>query len=562
MSFFSKSSFYTRNQISMFIFILLPMGVLSFGSYFVMKDVVLEKVQNSRQNVLEVIAGDINKNIEDIIYASNLFAYQEGTVYEDLVAFKNVSKIESLADLQRYTRISEVLDLAFSKTTGLGVQVFFVNKGKLQIDVAGVIPVDYQILDGTINELWKREANPTRIYWMNHMETEHYYFVKILKKYQSDDYIGVLYVGLPYVYFERLFSGVGTGQLALKDQDGNLIFNYTGEQMHLSEGKQMQVNAHVPKTGWELTYEFSSKEITDEITHVFKYYILLLVICIIVFILISIVLARRLYRPLLKLKNTAEQFGDGNLLVRFPVRGQDEFAILGNAFNTMLDQIKKLIEDVHQEQEEKRILELEALFSQIQPHFLMNTLNSIKIELLLSKDDVHGKQVEALMNLLRAYMKMNEMISLEQECSLLHDYVNIMKLRSGLQVALNLELPTTLEHFEVPRLFLQPFVENAIVHGFAQSDQLGKIAVIIRLVAHHIEIVIEDNGVGMSDEKISALKYMMDAKQEMDYEKGVGLHNTLRRLQLVYGQGVSLDFFRNNEDGMTFRLLLPYNGKR
>lgn len=111
----------------------------------------------------------------------------------------------------------------------------------------------------------------------------------------------------------------------------------------------------------------------------------LVLLLFIVFSATSMLIAKRLHSPIMKLQRVVRQFGMGNLDVRLEVKGKDEIAELGQTLNTMLDQLQGLIHDIELEQEQKRVMELEALFMQIRPHFLINTLNSIKCSLILVK---------------------------------------------------------------------------------------------------------------------------------------------------------------------------------
>ncbi|WP_229717150.1 sensor histidine kinase [Paenibacillus aceti] len=557
-----------RNQLTLLMFILLPLSIVSFTAFFLIKDVVIDKVQSSRQNVVDVMAGDMEKSVEDIIYASNLFRFN--ALYDDLQVFKNVDQIDSSEDYKRYERISDMLNLAFSKTSGLKALVFYVNKAQFQIGTAGA---DYEanhrieaVTSKWMTEQWKRETDPERIYWFNvpvkkgdlyDIDESTYLFVKVIKEHNGNDYLGVLYVAVSHRYFYQLFEGIGAGQIGLYEADGTPILLYPQQSELESVPGVIELQSDISKTGWKVGYRFSPKEIMDEITNIFFLYGLVLGVSILIFITLSIVLAKRIHRPLFKLRRIAEQFGSGNRLVRFPAKGSDEFGVLGSAFNNMLDQINQLIADVEQEQEEKRIIELQALFSQIRPHFLINTLNSIKCDLLLAGDSIRGRQVEALMSLLRAYMRVNDKSTLSQECKLLQDYIDIMKVRSRLRLYLIVELPEHLESFEVPRLILQPLVENAIVHGFANPPDYAEIEVQISETESGVIIEVKDNGIGMEEGQIDRLRSILRGEVQVEENRRVGLLNTLRRLRLTYGPDATMDMLRNEEAGTTFIMFIP-----
>jgi two-component system, sensor histidine kinase YesM len=249
--------------------------------------------------------------------------------------------------------------------------------------------------------------------------------------------------------------------------------------------------------------------------------------------------------------------------VRFPVKGNDEIAVLGNAFNNMLDQINLLFARVKQEQEDKRIIELQALFAQIRPHFLINTLNSIKCNLILSNDPIHSSQIDSLMRLLRAYMNVDELTTLNQECKLLVDYTDIMKMRNDMNLKLMINLPQELEIFIVPRLILQPLVENAIVHAFHDELPYNPIICInVQSVNGKVIIEVLDNGVGMAPEKIKNVLTSLEADEKQDeHNEHIGLKNVYQRLKLTYGRDMSLDIYANEELGVSIALNIPMEEK-
>ncbi|NOU85994.1 HAMP domain-containing protein [Paenibacillus sp. LMG 31460] len=571
MNWLMRFSFYRKTQLSFSILILLPLVFVSILSYFLIKGVVIDKVHASNQNVVDVISSDLNKNVEDIIYASYLFSNKGSSLFSDLLAFKDVQKLNNSKDYFTNKRISEFLDMSFSKTSGLNAQVFFVNKSHYVI-YATNNSLDYPDLTRWLSEVNNTELNknvgPIPIRWMevDHLkqsyssETESYYFaVKVISDPDNGDILGTLYVGIPHEYFARTFARGGTGQFQLYTTEGELIYQYPKEAALPERKHELEVQNNIPKVGWKLVYKFSSQEITAEISRMFSIYAIILSMCILSFLIISVFIAKTLHTPLNKLRKTAEQFGNGNRLVRFPVSGKDEVAVLGLAFNRMLDQINLLIAEVEQEQEEKRIIELDALFSQIRPHFLLNTLNSIKCNLATEGDSINSRQIDALMSLLRAYMRVNEPCYLKQECKLLVDYVEIMQMRNDMRLQLHIDLSEELEDMEVPRLVLQPLVENAIVHGFSEIPEHASIWVSAEQSDGECLIEVKDNGTGMNETEMKELlKRVLQSKTEPQASnQRIGLANVYNRLRLTYGTKVNMDIRSNEFGGLSIILHFP-----
>ncbi|MEI0737223.1 histidine kinase [Paenibacillus sp. JTLBN-2024] len=278
----------------------------------------------------------------------------------------------------------------------------------------------------------------------------------------------------------------------------------------------------------------------------------------VIFSISSMFIAKRLHRPIQKLQRVVRQFGMGNLDARLEVKGRDDIAELSRTLNTMLDQLQGLIHDIEQEQEQKRVMELEALFMQIRPHFLINTLNSVKCSLILQQDHLHSGIIDSLMSLLRAYMKFNEPATLQEECELMRHYVDIMKIRNDIPVQLTIELEPGLASWTMPKLMLQPLIENAIVHGLMDHPDAC-----IRIRAQRkqgfVTIEIEDNGDGIEEERLLMVNDRLqipDSGPDTPYDR-VGLINVAQRLRLSFGSEAGIALVPNKRRGITAVLRIP-----
>lgn len=567
-----KSSFYKRIQLSLFVFILLPLAFASIFSYMLIKDVVIEKAENSSQGVVNIIADDLNKNIEDIIYASNIIGNPGTSTFEELRQFKDVSELSSYENYQRYKRISDSLSLDYSKTAGLDSKVFFVNKKGFIINGLNNIFTPEALAD-IVDMEWVNHLQPNKLYWQEaegletkfaEQEESYYFAVRVFNDSTSKEKIGAVFIGIPYDYFKDLFATSESGTFLLYDDKDQLIYRYPADDPALVDDEYFEVHAHVGASDWQVIYRSSVSNITEEISQMFSFYAIVIMACVLVFLIISIFISRSLYRPLNQLGIVAKQFGNENFDIRFPVSGDDEIATLGTAFNNMLDQIKRLFTRVKQKQEEKRLIELQALFAQIQPHFLINTLNSIKYNLILDGDTEHSEKINSLMRLLRANMQVDELTTLEHECKLLVDYNEIMQIRNDRTVDLVIDLPKEIETFQVPRLLLQPLVENAIVHGFEEEVSNPSIYIQIQNDKGKIIIEIVDNGKGMTDEQLKRINASLDEPVEITEDLNadhsqhrVGLRNVSQRLKMTYGSESRLSIKDNDQLGVTIRVEIP-----
>ena len=254
--------------------------------------------------------------------------------------------------------------------------------------------------------------------------------------------------------------------------------------------------------------------------------------------LLIVVLARNINHPVSRLVEGMKQVEQGDLSTRIEEFRNDEFAVLFHGFNDMASQIQALLDARVEREKALRTAERKALQAQIDPHFLYNTLNTIKAMAKLRGVDEISTAVTHLGRLLReAIDSDHEYTTIQESLSLVEAYLQIQQMRFGRLFTWKVSIPESLRTKAVPRLILQPIVENAIVHGL--EPMLGRDQRIIIIAADPenteaagaLSIDVYDNGVGMSEEAWdTALKG----------RTGVGIRNVHQRLGLYFGSGAGL----------------------
>jgi two-component system, sensor histidine kinase YesM len=561
MKWMYQFSFYHRIQILLILFILLPIIVTAVISYVIITRQVTERIQETNQQVIEAMNTDLTRAIEDITFSSNYLAVNH-LIQDTLMDLKDTTSVATFHDYRAIQDLSEFINVIDAKLIYLRTQMFVVN------------PKGYVVFFSTnnlqeVHSLWSqmRERiqpnNYQTMQWLGPIQEDgpyrEYYGVRVIRHKATGELLGTLVINLPRSYFETTFGIMKMGQLSVYDASNRLIIQTKADGFNPKEVEIREES--VNRFGWKIVHEVSESELTGNISGTFYWFFLLIGSSFIVLMLISIGLARGLNRPLHNLHIVAQRFGSGNLDVRFPVRGKDEVAALGNAFNAMLDQIQRLISNIEHEQEEKRMIELQSLFAQIQPHFLINTLNSVKLNLAMSGDQLHSGQIDSLMNLLRGYLKVHEPSTLVEECRLTKHYLDIMQMRSDIPIDLVVEVPEELESFMVPRLLLQPIVENAVVHGFAERERDAEIYIGAERQEEEIVLLVSDNGSGMSEaqcEEINRLMQDPDTVYQANYSR-VGLLNVAKRVRLTYGVQSWVEVYKNRDAGITFVIHIKQN---
>ncbi len=544
----------------MIIFIIIPLIIASVLSFFLIEDLVIEKVENTHKNVVNMMASDINDMVDEVIDTTNLYGKPQTNILDHMKNIADSETISSYEIYQNYQEISDYLSIAFSSVSSLNPETFYMNKEQLLMmgNNNGLTHEElHNRLDPRLTQEEMAEINPNQTYFLPAEDlnlagvgetSPRLYAVRAYKDFVANEVMGILYLGISADYFAQLFRDVESGAFQLLDQEGQSLVRSAGYQALEAEDDLLITKAAIPSTDWELVYYVPSGDIMNEITSTFSFYAVIIAVCILLFLGMSFFIAGNIYRPMHRLKNTVEAFGEGDLQVRYPVETKDEIGLLGGAFNNMLDQINHLLEKVKQEEAEKRQLELRALFAQIRPHFLINTLNSIKCSLLLEDDAVHSKKIESLTRLLRANMRAEELTTIREECNLLYDYIEIMKLRSDLPIELRTTISEELESFKVPRLLLQPIIENAIIHGFFDMPEAPVIEVQVTKQLNDVVIEVSDNGVGMDQ---ASRHQILQHIQTEDYTSDhIGMRNIYQRLKLTYKQ-TDIDILPNEWGGTT-----------
>ena len=283
-----------------------------------------------------------------------------------------------------------------------------------------------------------------------------------------------------------------------------------------------------------------------------------LIVIVLVFLFVAIVLAgsltRAIYRPI-KLTDTVEQVGEGDLSLRAEVETGDEIGILCREFNVMLDDIQELIQKVIEEERLKKDAELEALQYQITPHFMYNTLNSIKFAALIRGEKELGGLIGDFVELLQATIsKKGTFLTVADEFHILNNYVHLQEFRYQGSFRVGYEMEEGAGGCYIPRLILQPLVENAILHGIDMKEKNGEIILRAKLEQDRLRLFVIDNGRGMTKEQIDTLLHSKAKKT--NGLSAIGVPNIKERLELYYGDKGGM-VYQSSENGTTVEIFLP-----
>jgi len=248
-----------------------------------------------------------------------------------------------------------------------------------------------------------------------------------------------------------------------------------------------------------------------------------------------ILITRAMYQPLKNLTETMELVSGGELFRRGEVTAKDEIGTLSKNFNDMLAHIESLIGRLVQEEMLKKNAELEALQYQITPHFMYNTLNSIKYAALLRGEEEIGGLIEDFTELLQASInKKGRFVTVADEVHFAQNYMNLQRMRYEEEIVVDYQVQEEAFARFVPRMVLQPLVENAILHGLDLKAGKNRIVIGGKVEEGRLCLWVEDNGRGMSEAQIEQL--LQENHKKEKGLSGIGVSNVKERMQLYYGE--------------------------
>ncbi|WP_079911179.1 sensor histidine kinase [Paenibacillus sp. 32352] len=284
--------------------------------------------------------------------------------------------------------------------------------------------------------------------------------------------------------------------------------------------------------------------------------LLVMIVCIIIGFLVSNALSTLLANPLTKLQKLMRRAGDNDLGVRFESGGNDEVAQVGKQFNRMLEQIAQLIEANHRVEKDKHKAEIKALQAQIDPHFLYNTLNTIYWKTQLKKSDEVGRMVMSLSRMFQLGLNNGkELTTIKKELLHVEQYLSLQQRCYENLFEYRIEAPQDedIQQHSILKVLLQPLVENSILHGFKDKQTGGLIIVRLEPVEDHLIFTIEDNGHGMDEEQLRAIR------QAAESSDSYALHNIVERLKLYYEDEASMTIHSTPGLGTVVTLRIPWD---
>ncbi|MDF2524256.1 MAG: yesM2 [Clostridiales bacterium] len=400
-------------------------------------------------------------------------------------------------------------------------------------------------LDGTTGEIVWFPTMEKKVKILSGSMTKQYFSMgrKIIDVYSSDDDFTPLNSSNSS-YFETMI-GSDDPDYVNYSEDGK---KYVAIYSTFNSGK------------WHIVKTVPEAVLYKDLNKIQFYSILVGIITLIIMFNVTIIYTRKITKPIDVMMHQMKKVEAGNLDVRVESNVYNELDNLSESFNNMIYQIRQLMEDIVTVEHNKNELELEVLHAQINPHFLYNTLNTIRWMAKIKGEDSISDALVALVKLLRVSISFGKnMIMLQDEIEYIENYILIQKLRFNQLFEIHYDIKEEHKKLYIPKLILQPIVENSLIYGIDEAEKREETVIInifTREKDDHIEIVVKDNGSGIDEEVLANI-----FKQEQDINRfsKVGLNNVNQRLKLYLGEAFGLQITSTVGIGTTVIISVPNN---
>lgn len=554
-----------------------------FISFFVLLQISRDQTIKEGQNSLEYMAYQMNNLTDNLTDIRNLLM-QDKSIREYLSS----SRSDDAEDINLQRSVMSLLYQMVKSYNYINSITLFQDAGSIlsvgennQIQEQEEIPLPveknaaFQELTASSGVVWGGTYQDTEMfplrYRINQSSQTVVSLLIPLVNIWSEQPLSVLSVNIPLSYFDFLYSknadlgaavylydeqGVQlisvtkeAGAKAGNEEQPRLPLNQNGAPVVSQDTLQNTlITSKLSSVGWYLAEEIPFTALIRDMLPLQITVGFLFLISIAIAVLLSAGASRKLLNPFHEITQQMDSIGSGDLGRRLPIMEYTELNGLRNRFNNMMERIQKLVEANQRYEEEKRRLEVESLQSQINPHFLYNSLTTIRWMASMARAENVCQALLALNNVLRPIFSQPDIFwSLETERVFVQNFVDIMDYRFGCKTLCQYDIPENLKNIPALRFILQPIVENSLLHGLHSSVStgfIGKICIRAEKTGKFLDIWVEDNGQGIKPEEVDVLNQQLQAGVKSSISKegrtSIGLTNVNRRILLQYGKGSGL----------------------
>ena len=560
-----NSSIFKKYLICFILCGFLPIAVCSYIMFTIYEKTTIDNTMTDIDYLFNYLNGSIENVSEDMRRLSSAVndISRDNGLMDNLIAKHNGT--DSASDRQQL--INEIIDDVISMNSYVKGIMFVGNDNEMYgaSRISGIFNPNYKCkYNNEIQEYLSGERTedfiPTHIAPYYHDETEVITLVNYFTYTPSPDaqseIMGIMFIDVYIDAIGLFFNNLNKDIMSivyLADIDGNCIYSLNNAwngrkiyefQTHKTEGFSQMGNHDfyfktIPVSGssWSLVAGIDSDYLLSKIKIV-KYWTFLIVgIGVFICLALAFVGSKNFAKPIKTILNCMHEAECGNLNVRVNISNDNEIGQIADGLNNMLSQMQEYIQKEYILRISQREAELNALKMQINPHFLYNTLEVIRIEAMKNNDDTAANMIQLLADQFRYITDNNsDAVKISDELEIIEKYFKLIRIRYAGKIKSEIKVNEDVRNIKIPKLSLQTIAENAVMHGLKNKD--GKIAINGYTENGRYVIEIIDNGIGISSERLDEINLAINGKGKISRQSmnsGIGLENVSERIRAYYG---------------------------
>lgn len=581
-----RKSIHSKIFFTFILIILLPSIIIGVSSYYISVNILTQKVSSSFSETVLYLKKNVEIQLKQIAQISD-YVFLDNDIKEAILK-KHTEPRKSIEAEERVQKKFENYLIANIFYNVKVVKIYGLNGFEFSFgDNGELINLDNNRIT---NSQWYKEVlgDNASTLWVGIHESflkdrgvNSKYSISLFRVIKDRYYkrnIGVMYVSIQPEVFSNLTGDLNINtrsDIYILDNHNHVVNNF-GSKANIKEvtsivennngenkkeyfveedkkNKKMYFCYYVNDFDWKVVGVIPISELAGDNKMIFNVTVVAFLMSFLFSGMIWYFISSSIVGPVKKLTQATKYVRDGNFDIQVQCSSKDELGILTNNFNYMIKKVNDLLKEVLDENIRKKDAEYKALQAQINPHFLYNTLNSIRWMAIIQNADNIKKVVDALGRLLRnSTSKIDQYITISEEIDNLKDYIYIQKIAYKNKFNIEWDIDEETLSYKCIKFILQPLVENAIFHGIEPKEQYGTIWISIKKQDRFIVFTVKDDGIGMTDEQIKSVLSVKNS--EKNKFSGIGISNVDERIRMAYGSDCGL-FIESKEGEYTNTIL-------
>lgn len=567
---FKDLSIKKRSNIFFILIIIITALALIVPLYYKVSDVLKCNTQAQSLETVNQIKTSIDHSLDTVANMANFISYSS-----DIQKYLNLENDETLLTHQDYSTAERVMITNYSSIILRDIDIYGDN--------GMIFNVPSRFTDRSAEQIaaYTETAREGRgkITWHNAIqETDTLELLKEIRDITSTQSLGTLRIGINRSYLEKQLRNVtfgNDGYTIILDNEGKYLAgkNLTPKKyevllacmdstdgtsrISLDSSNYLIAYNTIPDKGMIILGVIPERSLYKDINNLKTWLVTIVLLTCLFGFLLAVKFSASIVTPLRDMAKSMDIVANGNFNHTLPVNSNDEIGRLSSNFNTMIFKINALIDSEYKQALLKKEAEFKMLQAQINPHFFYNALETINWIAKKNQMDEISTMVTSISKLMRISINNKQKtITLKEELDCIKGYLAIQKVRYQDRIQTMIDIPYELYSMVIPKLTLQPLVENAFVHGLEQSESQGMVIITGKHQENVVVFCVADNGIGMSEEQIE--KIMDDKLENNPSHSGLGIMTVHKRIQFVYGQEYGLTIESKSQKGTKMILKIPY----